>query len=78
MKQITLNSLLLSALLALGLVACDSKSDLEPGSLTGDTAAVLNLVKGDGKMGQSSPYRITSFVISDPETTSQDGDPHRG
>ena len=44
MKQITLNSLLLSALLALGLAACDSKSDLEPGSLTGDTAAVLNLV----------------------------------
>ena len=72
MKQITLNSLLLSALLALGLVACDSKSDLEPGSLTGDTAAVLNLVKGDGKMGQSSPYKITSFVISDPEITSQD------
>lgn len=72
MKQITLNSLLLSALLALGLVACDSKSDLEPGSLTGDTAAVLNLVKGDGKMGQASPYKITSFVISDPEITSQD------
>lgn len=72
MKQITLNSLLLSALLALGLAACDSKSDLEPGSLTGDTAAVLNLVKDDGKMSQSSPYRITSFVISDPEITSQD------
>ena len=72
MKQITLNSLLLSALLALGLVACDSKSDLEPGSLTRDTAAVLNLVKGDGKMGQASPYKITSFVISDPEITSQD------
>ena len=72
MKQITLNSLLLSALLALGLAACDSKSDLEPGSLTGDTAAVLNLVKDDGKMSQSSPYKITSFVISDPEITSQD------
>ena len=72
MKQITLNSLLLSALLALGLAACDSKSDLEPGSLTGDTAAVLNLVKDDGKMSQSSPYRITGFVISDPEITSQD------
>ncbi len=72
MKQITLNTLLLSALLALGLVACDSKSDLEPGSLTGDTAAVLNLVKDDGKMSQSSPYRITGFVISDPEITSQD------
>lgn len=72
MKQITLNSLLLSALLALGFAACDSKSDLEPGSLTGDTAAVLNLVKDDGKMSQSSPYRITSFVISDPEITSQD------
>ena len=72
MKQITLNSLLLSALLALGLAACDSKSDLEPGSLTGDTAAVLNLVKDDGKMSQSSPYRITPFVISDPEITSQD------
>ena len=72
MKQITLNSLLLSALLALGFAACDSKSDLEPGSLTGDTAAVLNLVKDDGKMSQSSPYRITGFVISDPEITSQD------
>lgn len=72
MKQITLNSLLLFALLALGFAACDSKSDLEPGSLTGDTAAVLNLVKGDGKMGQASPYKITSFVISDPEITSQD------
>lgn len=72
MKQITLNSLLLFALLALGFAACDSKSDLEPGSLTGDTAAVLNLVKDDGKMSQSSPYRITGFVISDPEITSQD------
>lgn len=72
MKQITLNSLLLSALLALGFAACDSKSDLEPGSITGDTAAVLNLVKDDGKMSQSSPYRITGFVISDPEITSQD------
>lgn len=74
MKYISHNILsLISPLLiaACGMTACDSAKDLEPGSLTDRSAAVLNLVKSDGKILPVSPYEITGYTLDDPEVTSQ-------
>lgn len=71
MKRNTITLLPLLCLLLCATVACDDRKDLEPGSLTDRSAAVLNLVKSDGKVVPVSPYEITGFTLEDPEVTSR-------
>lgn len=72
MKYNTRHILSLLLIIACGMTACDSAKDLEPGSLTDRSAAVLNLVKSDGKMLPVSPYEVTGYTLDDPEVTDQE------